>query len=109
MGYITYQIRSCKYQKDKTILNLCAMSSRREFEAEIQYALDAWLLKIKGETEYHLVRGFCEANCSLSDTFSGEEAIVNGKDGVCYRMSEICKPMKADFKFEDQMYLCVEK
>lgn len=109
MGYITYQIRNCEHQKDKTILDLCAMTSGRRFKAEIQYAYDAWLLKIKGETEYHIVRGFCEANCSLSDTFSGDEAIVVGEDEGCYMMSEICKTMKADFKFEDQMYLCVAK
>lgn len=107
MSYRSYQILHSECIGEKYVVSLLALTSQKKVQAEIQFELDTWLLKLCGEKEYHIIIGYCDPNCVLDDSFSGDEAIFVGDKDVRYNMSEICKPMNNKFDIKEMMYLCV--
>lgn len=107
MSFISYQVIHLECRDENKVMILQAMTSRQMFAAEMSFELDSWLLKKCAEKEFHIVRGFCDANCPLDGTYSGDEVNVLGDNDIHYSMSEICKPMTKDVIIEQGMYLCV--
>ena len=107
MSYISYQILHSERNEEKYLLTLLALTSRKTILAEMSFDMDTWLLKVCGEKEYHIISGYCEADCPLDNTFSGEESIVIGKNGIRFNMSAVCKHLDKEFDVKQGLYLCV--
>ena len=107
MAHKTYQILQLKRCGKIIQVKLLSLVSQQIVQGEICYDLNAWLLKLCGEKEYHIISGYCDADVSIDNTFTNDEAIVIGEDGIRNNMSDICKPMESYSDFIKAIYLCV--
>ncbi len=111
MSYISYQILCLNKVADTntTKMKLLALVSSKIVFAALSFDLNMCLVKFDGENNYHIVCGYCTADISVDDTYSGEEMLVRADDGTKESMSSVCQTVHPETELKAKMYLCVDE
>ena len=108
MSYITYQILNLTRAEDGiTTLSLLKAVDKNEVQATLVFE-PLVCLQLECEKDWHLVAGYSPADITLSDTFSGEEAIQI-IEGVYYHLSEKCLAISRDAQLKKGMFITVQQ